>query len=139
MHIFLHHNFRASVPKFRHFEISHTRVHIFFQWNFRASIQKLRRFERSIFQTLRKTHCCTDFLFFKLETSNLFATCFFEKFPYLCKVSARLGKLKIRHFIRVPPSNFEYITKSKNIKGGTLIKCLISNLSYLAHLKKVRK
>jgi hypothetical protein len=30
VHIFFHQNFRASVPKFRHFEISHTRVHIFF-------------------------------------------------------------------------------------------------------------
>ena len=45
--VFFYQNFRASVPKFRHFEISHDRVHIFFHQNFRASIPKFRHFEIS--------------------------------------------------------------------------------------------
>ena len=37
-----HKNFMASILKFRHFEISDTRVHIFFQRIFTASVAKFR-------------------------------------------------------------------------------------------------
>ena len=60
------------------------------------------------------------------------ATCLFFNFAELCKVSARLDNIDIRHFIRVPPLMFFDFAIYQKFKGGTLIKCLISMLSNLA-------
>ena len=60
--------------------------------------------ERSIFQTFRKLHCVTKSLFFELETLN-FGYLLIFYFAELCKVSARLDNIYIRHFIRVPHLN----------------------------------
>ena len=40
---FSYQNFIATIPKFRHFEISHTRVYIFFHQNFTATKPKFRK------------------------------------------------------------------------------------------------
>ena len=64
--------------------------------------KKVLLITRSIFQTFRKTHGCTDFLVFWVRDFKFWLHTFFSNFPLLCKVSARLDKLDIRHFIRVP-------------------------------------
>ena len=55
---------------------------------------------RSIFQTFRKTHSCTDLLFFEtiLRDFKFWLLACFLIFSILCKVSARLDKLDVRHF-----------------------------------------
>ena len=60
------------------------------------------------------------------------ATCLFFHFSELCKVSARLDNIDIRHFIRVPPLMFFDFEIYQEFKGGTLMKCLILMLSNLA-------
>ena len=84
--------------------------------------------KRSIFQVFWKHDSCPNFLFFELETSN-FGYYIIFIFATLCKVWARLNKLDIRHFIRVPPP-FDFFDSiiTQKFKGGTLIKCLISSL-----------
>ena len=62
--------------------------------------------KRSIFQTFWKPDCVTRYLFFEFETSN-FGYMLIFKFAELCKVSGRLDNIDIRHFIRVPPLNFQ--------------------------------
>ena len=56
---------------------------------------------------------------------QILTTCLFFEFLWLCKVSERFDNFYIRHFTMVPPLNFWWITKTKNIKGGTIVKCLI--------------
>ena len=73
--------------------------------------------ERSIFQTFWKPDSCPDFLFFELEASN-FEYCLFFNVAKVCKIWARLNKLFIGHFTRVPPLNFGGLMESKKIKGG---------------------
>ena len=63
---------------------------------------------------------------------KLWLLAYFFNFLWLCKVSERLDNIYIRHFTMVPPLNFWWITKRKNIKGGTIVKCLISMLSNLS-------
>ena len=46
------------------------------------------------------------------------ATCLFFHFVEVCKVSARLNNIDIRHFIRVPPLMFFDFLIYKNSKGG---------------------
>ena len=73
---------------------------------------------------------------FELETSK-FGYLLIFLFPLPVQSFSKIGQ----QFVRVPPLNFWWITKSKNIKGaGILIKCLISMLSYLAEtLQSERK
>ena len=55
----------------------------------------------------------------------------FAYFLILLSCAARLDNIDIRNFIRAPLWIFGRLKRSKNIKGGTLIKCLISMLSNL--------
>ena len=87
--------------------------------------------KRSIFQTFWKPDCCPDFLFFELENSNL-GYLLIIYFLKLCKVSERLDKFDIRHFIRVSPLMFFVFVIYQNSKWGTIVKCLISSLFNLA-------
>ena len=56
---------------------------------------------------------------------QILAACLFFHFAELCKFSARLDNIDIRHFIRVPPLIFFDFLIYQKFKGGTLIKCLI--------------
>ena len=61
--------------------------------------------KRSIFQTFWKTHLCMKFQILKF-----LLLCYFL---LLCKVSARLDNIDIRHFIRV----FDFLVDKKTSKG----------------------
>ena len=51
---------------------------------------------------------------------QILATCLFFHFAELCKVSARLDNIDIRHFIRVPPLMFFDFAIYQKFKGGPL-------------------
>ena len=61
--------------------------------------------------TLMLTTIVVPNLCFLSLRTQILATCLFLNFAELCKVSARLDNIDIRHFIRVPPLNFWWITK----------------------------
>ena len=85
-------------------------------------------FNRSIFQTFWKVHCCPDFSFLELETSNLGYLNIFL-FSLNVQSFSKIGQHWYLTFYNGPPMNFWQITKLKNIKGGTLIKCFKSMFS----------
>ena len=58
--------------------------------------------ERAIFQTLWRLHCCTNFLFFKLETSNFSYLLVFLFCLTNCKVSERFVNI----FLDISPLFF---------------------------------
>ena len=56
--------------------------------------------------TLMLTTIVVPNLCFLSLRTQILATCLFLNFAELCKVSARLDNIDIRHFIRVPPLMF---------------------------------
>ena len=87
---------------------------------------------KGVFSKPSEKHIVAPNLWFLSQRPQILATCLFLNFAELCKVSARLDNIDIRHFIRVPPLNFWQIKKIKKHQRGTLIKCIISMLSNLA-------
>ena len=83
--------------------------------------------ERSIFQTFWKIHCCPDFLFLELETSN-FGYLLIFWFPLTVESFSKIIQHGYLTFYEGPP--FEFLVdykikrhprgKKKNIQGGPL-------------------
>ena len=92
---------------------------------------RISTFKRAIFQTFWKVHCCPDFLFLKLETSN-FGYLFIFWFPLTVQSFNRIGQHWFKTFYKGPPFDVFWFCNLPKIIGGTLIKCLISMLSNLA-------
>ena len=65
----------------------------------------------------RKCIVVPNFCFLS-QRLQILATCLFLNFLLLCKVSERLDKLDIIHFIRVPPLMFFVFVIYQKFKGG---------------------
>ena len=92
----------------------------------------LETFLKGVFSKPSGNHIVSPNLCFLSQRPQILAACLFFHFAELCKFSARLDNIDIRHFIRVPPLIFFDFLIYQKFKGGTLIKCLISMLSNLA-------
>ena len=83
------------------------------------------RFWKEYFPNLLEiTLLCQIFVFW-VKNFKFWLLAYFLIFFNTCKVSERLDNIYIKHFTMVPPLNFWWITKTKNIKGGTIVICLI--------------
>ena len=120
-----------------------------FLWNSNTdqySDQKIRwpknSFERSIFQTFWKVHCCPDFLFLKLETSN-FGYLFIFWFPLTVQSFSKVGQHWFKTFYKGPPFDVFWFCNLPKIHRGDPYK--MSNINVVqsywnfAQLKEIKK
>ena len=80
---------------------------------------------KGVFSKHSGNHIVAPNLCFLSKRPQILATCLFFNFAELCKVSARLDNIYIRHFPMVSPLVFFIFVIHQKFKGGTIVKCLI--------------
>ena len=81
--------------------------------------------KRAIFQTFWRLHCCPDFLFIELDTSN-FGYLLIFWFCWTEQSLRKIGQHLYYTFYNGQPLDvFCFCIIYQKFKGGTLVKCLI--------------